>query len=403
MITMKVAIISDMHLGYERFYDDAYKQAGEALSTASQIADVIIIPGDIFDFRYPKPDVLAQGLNLFRPLKDKNWEARITKYSGSGKIFTNVPVIAIPGTHERRAQDSENAVDLMNLAGFLANCSEATIEVSKLGEKIYISALGGVSEERVKDALKEINFTPTKDHFNIFMFHQSIYELLPFSDDFIHYEDLPKGFNLYVNGHIHSKFEAKVHDSPFLIPGSTVLTQLKDGEQGEKGFFVYDTISKKYEFHKIQSREFMVERINISGKSEEDIKKEITSRIKKDIASKSQKPIIRVILEGKANIESQNMTLAINEIIKKEANNAIVEISKSGIEDEKVNADIESIRSKSLENMSIKDFGLALFLDRLKNSNYNLSISASDLFDMLSSEPNKEKAIKKALDTIFNN
>jgi len=62
---MKIAIVSDLHLGYERFYEDAYLQAKEALEKASSMADMLIIPGDLFDNRSPKPEVLAQGMNIF--------------------------------------------------------------------------------------------------------------------------------------------------------------------------------------------------------------------------------------------------------------------------------------------------------------------------------------------------
>lgn len=400
---MKVAIVSDLHLGYERFYDDAYNQALQALTKASELADVIIIPGDIFDFRSPKPDVIAQGLNLFRNLKDKKWQARITKYTGPGKIFTDIPVIAIPGTHERRAQGSENAVELLNLAGFLANGSEATIEISSGGEKIYVTSLGGVSEERVKETLEQCAFKPVDGKFNIFMLHQSIYELLPFSDDFIHYDDLPKNFDLYVSGHIHNKVESKVHNKPFLIPGSTVLTQLKDGEQNSKGFFIFDTISKSYEFHEINSRKFILERIDLSGKDSEQVKREVIEKLANDTKSKvHNKPIIRIVLEGKSNESTKQISIDINEIIKKE-DNAIVELSRGNVENYAMEADIESLRSKSLENLSIKDYGMALFLERLKDNDYKLGVSASDLFEMLTSETNKEKAIKNALDFIFYN
>lgn len=398
---MKVAIVSDLHLGYERFYDDAYTQASEALTKASEIADAIIIPGDIFDFRSPKPDVIAQGLNIFRQLKDKMWEARITKYSGQGRIFTDIPVIAIPGTHERRAQDSENAVEIMNLAGFLANGSEATIEISKGAEKISVSSLGGVSEERVKDMLKEYSFSPVPGQFSIFMLHQSIYELLPFSDEFICYDDLPKGFDLYVSGHIHSKVIAKVHGKPFLIPGSTVLTQLKDGEQEPKGFFVFDTQTNEYKFHEISSRKFMVEKIDISDKDPSQIKMEVVEKLAKATKSKVQnKPIIRIVLEGRSNESTKQISMEISEIIKNETN-AVVELSKGNVENYEMESNIESLRQKSIENLSIKDYGMVLFLERLKDNNYKLGVSASELFDMLTADTNKEKVIKKATDIVL--
>ncbi|MCL5413496.1 MAG: hypothetical protein M1569_03795 [Candidatus Marsarchaeota archaeon] len=63
---MKIAILSDFHLGYERFREDAYRQAEEALTRAAGLADAMIIPGDIFDNRMPRPDVIAEAINLFR-------------------------------------------------------------------------------------------------------------------------------------------------------------------------------------------------------------------------------------------------------------------------------------------------------------------------------------------------
>ncbi|MCL5680127.1 MAG: metallophosphoesterase, partial [Candidatus Marsarchaeota archaeon] len=72
---MKVAIISDLHIGYERFYDDAYEQAREALLEASKVADIILLPGDVFDKRAPKPEVIAQALGIFRELGSMQWKA----------------------------------------------------------------------------------------------------------------------------------------------------------------------------------------------------------------------------------------------------------------------------------------------------------------------------------------
>ncbi|MDE1851039.1 MAG: metallophosphoesterase family protein, partial [Candidatus Micrarchaeota archaeon] len=255
---MKIAILSDFHLGYDRFVEDAYKQAEEALTKASELADMMILPGDLFDIRNPRLEILAQGVNLFRNVARKKWEARVVAYSGNKKLYTDIPIIAIPGTHERRAQNAGNSVELLSLAGLLIDASDATVEVEKDGEKVAVFSLGGLSEEKVKETLKELNPTPVDGAFNVFQFHQSIYELLPFSNDFIKFDDLPKGFDLYIDGHIHNKVESKVFGKPFLIPGSTVLTQLKDGEQEQKGFFLFDTKTKSYEFIPIESREFFV-------------------------------------------------------------------------------------------------------------------------------------------------
>ena len=130
----------------------------------------------------------------------------------------------------------DNALNLMGLAGLLVDTSEATTIIEKDGEEVAIFGFGGIAEERVREQLVALDPKPVDGMFSIFMFHQSVYEILPFSDDFIHYDELPKGFDLYVDGHIHSRIEHTVHGKPFLIPGSTVLTQLKDGGAGAEGF-----------------------------------------------------------------------------------------------------------------------------------------------------------------------
>lgn len=270
---MKIAIVSDMHIGYERFGDDAIRQATEAMELANKVADAVIIPGDVFDKRAPKPEVIAQAINLFRDMSEKKWNAKVVEFrSPSAKHFADIPVVAISGTHERTAAGKDNALNLMGLAGLLVDTSEATTIIEKDGERVAVFGFGGISEERVRDQLKLLNPKPVDGLFSIFMFHQSVYEILPFSEEFIRYEELPKGFDLYVDGHIHSRIEHTVHGKPFLIPGSTVLTQLKDGEQGAKGFYLFDTQKKSYEFVEIKSRHFSVRELSFDGASPKEVK-----------------------------------------------------------------------------------------------------------------------------------
>lgn len=398
---MKVAILSDFHLGYERFVDDAYRQAQEAMEKAAELCDMMIIPGDIFDVRNPRLEYLAQGVNLFRAASKKEWKAKVVSYRGEKKIYTDLPIIAIPGTHERRAQNAGNSVELLGLAGLLIDASDATVEIEKDGEKIAVFALGGLAEEKVRESLAALNPTPVQGAFNIFMFHQSIYEILPFSTDFIKYDELPKGYDLYVDGHIHGKIEHTVFGKPFLIPGSTVLTQLKEGEVGQKGFFVFDTKTSKYEFIPIGSRDFYVEKIEVDNKDPREIETEIISKIDSVIAKSQDKPVIRVVLNGELKSGFKNIDLDFIDITKRFSEKAIVEISKGNVEDKESEAQIDSVRKGAFENMSIRDYGLSIFLEYLKKSEYNLKKNPTEMFDILSSGEKKEKVISDLLTELF--
>ncbi len=398
---MKIAITSDFHLGYERFRKDAFEQCQEALSKAAEAADAIIIPGDIFDMRAPKPDVIAEAINIFRNLSKRQWKAAAVEVSAANKAYTNVPVLAIPGTHERRAQGAENAVTLLGLAGLLVDVSDGYAVLEKGKERVMVYGIGGISEERFGDVLKGLDPKPREGCFSIFMFHQSVHELLPFSDDFVHADELPRGFDLYVDGHIHNRVEMKAHGKHLLIPGSTVLTQLKAMEQEPKGFFVFDTETGEYEFHSIKSRAFVVVREEAGGKSAEELEKGIRKAIDAALSGLSGVPIVRVEVSGKLDGGARSIDVDYASIVKAYEGRAVVDIAKPGIEDVGHDADADSLRKGELESMPVKDYGLGLFLEKLKASKYSLPISASQLFELLSADTSKDKAVKAALEKLL--
>lgn len=391
---MRIALLSDFHLGYERFREDAYRQAEEALALAAESADVLLIPGDIFDNRQPSPEVLAEAITLFRELSKRKWKAGVVDFSGEGRNFTSIPIIAIPGTHERKAEGVEDAVDLLGLAGLLVDATNATVIVGKEGEKIAVRGLGGIADDRFREIVARENPKPVNGMFNVLFFHQSVYELLPFDKEYITLDELPKGYDLYVNGHIHAKVETTAHGKPFLISGSTVLTQLKAGEQERKGFFVYDTEKGDYAFHQIRSRRFILLKITVDGKDPATIEREIGTLIEKNCGD--DRPILRIELSGKVKDGFKNMQIETQEIIKRYSDSAIVELGRSGIE-AAASKKSEGLGSRLAEGVSIKDYGLGIFAERLRENKYALDRNPKELFDTLSSDEGKEKIVKKAI------
>jgi len=55
-------------------------------------SDLIIIPGDLFDTRAPKPDVLAEAINIFRSLSNREWKASVTKVESTSKAYTRLSI-----------------------------------------------------------------------------------------------------------------------------------------------------------------------------------------------------------------------------------------------------------------------------------------------------------------------
>ncbi len=393
---MRIAIVSDMHLGYERFAEDALSQAKEALQKAAELSDAILIPGDIFDKRYPKPDVIAQTMKLFREVSSKNFKAEVTAYSGQNKIYTNKPIIAIPGTHERIAKGKDNAVQLLSLAGLLVDTSEATTTLSKGNEKVCIFGLGGVSEERVKQELEEIRPKPAAGAFNIFMFHQSTYEMLPFSSSFIKHSELPAGFDLYVCGHIHSMVKAEAHGKPLLVPGSTVLTQLKSEEQGNKGFIIFDTDNGNYEFVKINSRPFIVKEISANGASAEKLLEECKNAISGTISKSGPKPIIKIKISGKAQSGFEKADIGIRALAAKYAKDAVIAFDTQSLSIEGQESIVDELREGKVDSMPVKELGIHILSEKLKKAKIRSKIKPAELFTILSSEESKDKVLKSA-------
>jgi len=396
---MKIAILSDFHLGYERFREDAFRQAEEALNRAAQLADMIIISGDIFDNRTPRPDVIAEAINLFRNLSGRKWGAQVTSFVGDGGIYTKVPIIAIPGTHERRAQDAADPVDILGLAGLVVDASNATVIVEAKGEKVAVRGIGGIADDRFKEVVMKENPAPVEGAFNIFMFHESLYELLPFNQDFMHVDELPKGFDLYVNGHIHNKVEASVHGKKLLIPGSTVLTQLKAGEQEPKGFFIFDTKSYTYEFARIKSRRFVLLNININEIKGSDVVEEVSNDIDAAIGSGNDLPIIRVVLQGEGQ-KAAGIELGLNDLPRRYKDAAIIEVSKSGVSKASVKSSAES-EAIIFERMSVRDYGIGVFMEKIKAAGVDFGISPVEMLDMLSLDASKEKIVNEALSKLM--
>ncbi len=396
---MKIAILSDFHLGYERFRGDAYAQAGEALNKAADLADMIIIPGDIFDSRTPKPDVIAEAINIFRELAARKWDCEVTGFVGEGKHYTKVPIIAIPGTHERRAQDAVDPVGVLGLAGLVVDVGNATAIVEGGGEAVAVRGVGGIADDRFNDVVKEINPEPVRGAFNIFMFHESLYELLPFNEKFMHYDQLPKGFDLYVNGHMHNKVEERVHGKALLIPGSTVLTQLKPGEQEAKGFWLFDTKTYTYRFEKINSRRFVILRAGLSSAKDGEFVEKLRKDIDGVIKSGNGRPVIRIVVEGKSK-RSADIELELNDIPRRYKDLAVIEISKPVVGGQEADAATVA-ESAMFERMSVRDYGLAVFIEKIAGAKVDLgNLSAAELFEILGSDANKDKAVKNALERL---
>ncbi len=245
---MRIAILSDFHFGFgagsERAEDpfDAFREAiGKTLG-----CDLILFAGDIFDTRSPDAETLTKAMELMIPPLLEQSGLKLVQ--GIGKDISKVseialmgiPTVAIHGTHERRTKGFLNPVEALEKAGFLTylHCNGVIFE--KDGERVAIQGMSGVPDQYAESVLSNWNPAPEHGCFNIIVLHQSIAEFL-YAQHTLGLDKLPKGFDLYVNGHIHEAKHADYAGKPFILTGSLVPTQIKDESEEPKGFWIVET------------------------------------------------------------------------------------------------------------------------------------------------------------------
>jgi DNA repair exonuclease SbcCD nuclease subunit len=399
---LKIAVLADFHLGYARFFEDSFEQAEKAFSKACEEADLVVLLGDIFDARIPKQEILARSFKLFRLAFGKKWETKLVSYKSKDgrENYAEVPVVAIHGTHERRTKELVNPVELLEKAGFLVNVHAATAIFEKDGEKVAVQGMGGVPEEYAKNALEVLSPKPVEGAFNIFLLHQSMSEFLP-GEGLMGMEDLPRGFELYLCGHIHTKMVQKLDSGAyFIIPGSTVITQMRKEDVGNKGFFIFDTKSREAIFREIESRPFFYEELEFKQAGLEEVLTMARKSVEKLLEDKADvKPVIKLKLKGTVAKGLNQSNLDVSSVAREFYDRAVVEIDKN-LESETLKEKIDKLRSLRESKLSVKDMGIEILKSKLKRYGFKSSIDVETLYALLSEEGkgSADKALKRILE-----
>jgi len=411
---MKIAIFSDTHFGFSFggfTKEDSFLQANQVVEKILERKDIdaVIIAGDIFDVDNPDSSTLTKSFRVFQKLTIKDYASKVEEVEFRNKkdfsAFPSLPVVAIPATHERKAFGEEDIVEALQIANFLINANNKWIKISKGNEKVSILGLGGMDDSEFKKFLEKEREkieeeVKSKEGFKILLFHQSLKELMPFANDFASLNDLPKGFDLYVCGHIHNKIEARVHGKMFLIPGSTVLTQQKKEEQAKKGFLIFDTKNYSYEFIEINSRPFFYIELNFESATPNEIIEKVKQKIE-EFEKKEEKPIIKIKVSGTLKEGFKPKDVQLSQLEKNE--NALISIDKLLVSKD-TEVEIEKVR-ELVKKGNVKDLGSQMLVEELKKLGFKLD--GSTLFEILSrkderksKEKAKEENIEEALKLI---
>ncbi|MBR9680155.1 MAG: DNA repair exonuclease [Candidatus Altiarchaeota archaeon] len=296
---MKIGIASDFHLGFGtgRRAGDAKRQASETMQLlVDQKVDAIIVAGDIFDTSIPTPETLRDAVDVFSIAQTKGSDTRVELIDKKMTVpikqaLAGIPVFAIHGTHERRVRGEVNPVQLMEIMGKLVYLQKNGVKLKKGKHELSIYGLGGVPESFAPKIFRAWKPNPIGQAF--FVFHQNLKPFIP-APIGLTIDDLPAGFSLYIDGHLHSG----QHTKNILIAGSTIVTQLRKDEQSsvwvwEDGQLTRIPLSSARAVHIIE--------LDATDKKPDQINQELAQELSK-IEISELEPIVKIKIAGKLAI-----------------------------------------------------------------------------------------------------
>jgi len=414
---LKIGVISDLHLGGKwgtPLEDDSFRQANEAIEKILQAkAQLILVLGDIFDTRIPRQEVWARAMRILAlPLSVGKSDLKFREAVGKkpeeiSKIsMMGVPVVALHGNHERRVKGLINPVEALEAAGFLIHLHANAVVFDTPAGRLAIHGLSNVPERHAKNVLSVWNPRPIDGAHNILILHQAIGQYVYSSEESpsLSLEDLPRGFDIYLCGHVHCRAEAQAHGRPLLIPGSLVRTQLLQAEaQLPKGFYLMEIGEGiRYEFVELQNvRDFYYEEMKFENadvaKLNSGVRSKLNELLQKPRRNPDQLPLVRLKLKGTlakgVSRGDFEQTLIANEF----ADRAIVYIDKDELTAPGVEEKVKFLRDLREHHQPVDEMAMRLLEVNLREMGYNQMLDFRMIYDLVA-EDRLDEAFSKVIE-----
>ncbi|MEK6957988.1 MAG: metallophosphoesterase [archaeon] len=403
---MKIAVFSDTHLGFDEKgerYSESFENLGQAIKIALQgEADFCVLCGDIFDAPVPSHNVLYRAIESFSLAKSGSSAASFVLEKNSEKKalqISGLPLITIHGNHEFRGKETKTALDVLNLSGLIVYLHAGKIIAEKGNERVCVFGLGAVPEKRALDVLHHWNPVPEKGACNLLLLHQTFKEFIVIDDEMVatlSLDDLPSGFDLIVNGHLHWANEQKLRETTFLLAGSTIATSIKKLEcEKPKGVFFFDSASKELSFTPFpRQRKMFYHRVLLDSASQENVLGDCRSAIESDLREKQEmKPLIRINLKGTLKKGLSSADIDLKEITEAYSGRAFLSVSKNFLADS-FRKKISELRELQKSRLSIAAMGFDILEKNLKETDFGGAFDLKEIFDLLA-EDELEKALEK--------
>ncbi|HWP78810.1 MAG TPA: DNA repair exonuclease [Candidatus Nitrosotenuis sp.] len=283
----KFAHFSDVHLGFQK--TDALKKIEKTVFERAitecirRQVDFLVIAGDLFHVNIPEMEINVFTFEQFRRLKE-----------------AGIPVYAVYGSHDF-SPVSKSVIDLLEAAGLVIKVTRQQesqddsivlgfLQDKKTGAKI--TGLPGLKAGKDLAYYERLNHSALEAElgFKIFLFHGGIDELKTQAiseTDFMPLSLLPKKFNYYAGGHMHTFVHQQYSDySHVVYPGTLFAgyhSDLEENAKGQKRGFVlvdFDDKVNKVEFIEIKNAEYEIIEINAENRDAKSVNAELLQKIK---------------------------------------------------------------------------------------------------------------------------
>lgn len=302
---MRILHCSDIHLGKRPFgneifsqkrYEDYYKVFNQIADRAiEEKVEVFMVAGDLFDKRDLSPDNLRRSEIIFEKLKTNN-----------------IKVLLIEGNHDN-TNKYEEINSWLHYLEEKAYCKRLSYE--KNGEEykfipykiedVNFYGLGypGFVADKV---LEELELALNPQEKNIVLIHTALgggeeEGSLPGLIKSSSLKNLKDKVIYIAGGHYHSKSTYPKEEPYFFIPGSPEYWNILNEKSDEKGFFIFDTNTYKFDFIKVEQRKRM--KISTCYTSLEDYEESI----KNLLLTGEELLIVKLILQTNSYVSTKEL------------------------------------------------------------------------------------------------
>jgi len=296
--------LADTHLGYKQYnLEEREKDIYDVLEEIGEIileekVDIVIHSGDLFDTSRPTTQTYYMFKNFLKTLNGK----------------TNF--FAVLGDHDRpkaRGMAPHKLFDdQIHTLGVTGTAEHREVEVN--GERVLIVGISNLSRSYTSLLAEELGKLEKIERKSpsILVMHQAIDKFLPFEDAWeLAFTSLPKTFDYYAMGHMHSRIKASCGEGELAYPGSSEIIrndEISSWQKSGKGFFIVDIEGGDVEITDINLEKIRPQikcKINYSNLDSE------VENIVNDLNYEDKKPIVHIRVEGKG-IDRQRVHEVLN-------------------------------------------------------------------------------------------